>query len=164
MNMNIKKGIVYVALMAGTLSFLSCATTNGITVDDISNGRAKCGSCTGVYTPTELSADVKKETKKMLQSHIIKMAGAEMDKYTYYLVINENKTFSTIVNIHATKQYDFRAGTFKAKGDTLSLSYYKNLKSDFLTDKLVIDNKKREIYFLNKDLAQTTRLKILNEL
>ncbi len=100
----------------------------------------------------------------MLQSPIDKMAGAEMDDYTYYLVINENKTFSTVVNIHGTKQYDFRAGTFKASGDTLKLNYYKNITSDYLSDKVLVDNKKGEMYFLSASLVKTTRLKILNEL
>lgn len=159
-----KKAIVYGALVISALSFVSCATTNGITADDVANGRGNCNSCSGRYTPTATSVLVKKETKKMLQSPVDKMAGAEVDEYTYYLVINENKTFSTIVNIHGTKQYDFRAGTFQSKGDTLNLSYYKNLRSAYLTDKVVVDNRKGEVYFLETDLAKTTRLKILNEL
>ena len=164
MMFNMKKAITYFVLAAGIASLASCATSNGITVDDVANGKGKCSSCSGTYTPTAASLVVKKETKKMLQSPVDKMAGAEVDEFTYYLVLNENKTFSTIVNIHSTKQYDFRAGTFQAKGDTINLNYYKNLHSEYLTDKVVVDNKKQEVYFLNRDLAKTTRLKILNEL
>lgn len=158
-----KNAVVYVFLIIVSFSLASCATS-GITVDDVSNGRAKCGSCSGRYTPTALSVSIKKETKKMLQSPVFMMAGAEMDEFTYYLVINRNKTFSTIVNIHGTQQYDFRAGTFQTRGDTLNLDYYKHLGSDYLTDKVVVDNNKGEVYFLNTALAKTTRLKILNEL
>ncbi len=161
-----KKVIVYCGLVIGVISLLSCASSiaTGISAEDVANGRGKCNSCSGKYTPTATSVSVKKETKKMLQSHVVKMAGAEMDAFTYYFVINENKTFSVIVNIHDTKQYDFRAGTFQSKGDTLNLNYYKNLKSDYLGDKAVIDNNKGEVYFLGAGSSKTTRLKILNEL
>ncbi len=100
----------------------------------------------------------------MLQSPVAQMAGAQMEAYTYYLVLNQNKTFSTIVNIHSTRQYDFRAGTFQTKGDTIKLNYHKNVTSSYLTDRVLLDNQKKEVYFLNADLAKTTRLKILNEL
>jgi hypothetical protein len=157
-----KKVILYCALAAGIVSLLSCA--RGITADDVSNGRGRCSSCTGRYTPTEISLTVKNETKKMLQSPVNKMAGAEMDEFTYYLIINENKTFSAIVDVHGTQQYDFCAGTFQSNGDTLNLSYYKNIKSVYLTDRAVVDNNKKEIYFLNTSQEKTTRLKILNQL
>lgn len=159
-----KKAIVYCVLAISALYITSCGTTNGITAEDVANGRGNCNSCPDKYTPTTTSVMVKKETKKMLQSPVDKMAGTAMDAYTYYLVINENKTFSTIVNIHSTKQYDFRAGTFQTKGDTLKLKYYKDLQSVYLTDQVLVDNRKGEMYFLGKDLAKTTRLKILNEL
>ena len=157
--------MLYCVVAAGILSFVSCARNiSGITVEDIANGKGNCSTCSGRYTPTDISLTVKNETKKMLQSPVDKMAGAEMDEFTYYLVLNENKTFSAIVNVHSTKQYDFRAGTFQSNGDTLSLNYYKKLGSAYLTDKVVIDNNKKEVYFLNTDMAKTTRLKILNEL
>lgn len=159
-----KKALLYSVLFVATVSIISCATSSGVSYEDVSNGKSKCNTCEGKYIPTETSVLVKKETRKMLQSPIIKMAGAQMEKFTYYLVLNENKTFSAIVNIHSTMKYDFRAGTFQTKGDTLNLNYYKNIGSDYLTDKAVIDNNKNEIYFLNTSLAKVTRLKILNEL
>lgn len=156
---------VYVLMITGTFYLVSCATTNGVSFQDISNGKNNCSTCPDIiYTPTDISVSVKKETKKMLQSPVVQMAGAQMDEFTYYLVLNENKTFSTVVNIHSTRQYDFRAGTFQTKGDTLKLTYYKNLTSAYLTDKVLVDNDKKEVYFLNKDLVKTTRLKMLNEL
>ena len=159
-----KKAIVYGILLIGASTIVSCAVTNGITPVDVANGRGNCNSCDGHYTPTDISAKVKRETKRLLQSPVIRMAGAEMDEYTYYLIINENKTFSAVVNVHGTRQYDFRAGTFYTKGDTLNLNYYKNITSAYLTDRVLVDYKKREMYFLNDDQARTTRLKILNEL
>ncbi len=161
-----KKVIVYSSLVMVIISLVSCASSiaTGISAEDVANGRGNCNSCSGKYTPTATSVTVKRETKKMLQSHVVRMAGAEVDEFTYYFVINENKTFSVIVNIHDTRQYDFRAGTFQSKGDTLNLKYYNNLKSDYLGDKAVVDNNKREVYFLGAGSAKATRLKILNEL
>lgn len=116
------------------------------------------------YTPTERSLAVKKETKEMLHSRVDKMAGAEMDGFTYYFILNENKTFSAIVDIHATKQYDFSAGTFQYNGDTLHLNYYKNQQSPYLTDRAVVDKGSNEIYFLDAGLTKTRRLKFLDQL
>jgi hypothetical protein len=120
--------------------------------------------CSAKYTPTEGSLTVKKETKKMLQSHVDRMAGAKVDGFTYYFILNENKTFEAIIDIDGTKQYDFCAGTFQYNADTLNLNYYKNFKSPYLTDKAVVDNSNNEIDFLNADLTKSKRLKFLDQL
>jgi hypothetical protein len=120
--------------------------------------------CSARYTPTEQSLTVKNETKQMLQSKVDKVAGAETEGLTYYFILHENKTFAAIIDIHGTKKYDFSAGTFQSKGDTLQLNYYKNLQSGYLTDKAVVDNVNNEIYFLDKDLTKIKKLKFLNQL
>jgi hypothetical protein len=154
-----KKVILYFVLASGIFSFMSCA--KGVIANDAAINDLPC-DCSASYTPTATSLAIKNETKKMSWSHIDKIASSETDDLSYYFIIRENKTFSVIVSVHGTQQYDFRAGTFQANGDTLSLKYYKNVKSDYLNDKVVVDNDKKEVSFLGTEQDKNKSLKILN--
>lgn len=118
--------------------------------------------CSVKYKPTEQSVTVKKETKEMLLSKVDKMAGRVTDGYTYYFIMNENKTFAAVVNMDATKQYEFCAGTYKSNNDTLTLNYYKNYKSQYFTDKAVINNISKEIIFIGDDAGEDRRVKLMD--
>ncbi len=119
-------------------------------------------SCSARYTPTDESVAVKKETKKMLQSKAEKMGGLKVGDLTYYFILNENNSFAAIVDMDDTKRYDFCAGTFQNVSDTINLSYYNNYKSKYFTDKVIIDNKNKEIVFLNADFTENKRIKLLD--
>jgi hypothetical protein len=120
--------------------------------------------CSAKYTPTEGSIAIKRETKKMLNAKLDKMAGATTDGRTYYFILNQNNTFAAVIDMDDSKQYDFCAGTYQNNSDTLNLNYYKNYKSKYLTDRAVIDNFNKEIVFLGDDSTKNTTIKILNQL
>ena len=119
-------------------------------------------SCTAKYTVTDESLAVKKETKKMLQSKAERMAGLKVGDLTYYFILNENNSFAAIVDMDNTKKYDFCAGTFENISDTINLNYYNNYKSKYFTDRAIIDNKSKEIVFLNPDFTENKRIKLLD--
>jgi hypothetical protein len=121
-------------------------------------------SCTARYTPTEGSIAIKKETKRLLDSKVNRMAGVTTGNLTYYFILNENNTFAAVVNMNDSKKYDFCAGTFEYNADTLNLNYYKNYKSKYLTDRVLVNNFDKEMTFLDADSTKNTRIKILNEL
>jgi hypothetical protein len=121
-------------------------------------------SCTAKFTPTEGSVAIKRETRKMLDSKVNKMAGVTTNNLTYYFIMNENNTFAAVVNMNDSKQYDFCAGTFEYNADTLNLNYYKNYKSKYLTDRVVVDDFNKEMVFINDDSTKNTKIKILNVL
>ncbi len=120
--------------------------------------------CSASYTPTEQSIAIKKATKKMLLSKVERIAGRKDGGLTYYFILNENKTFSAVVDMDDSKKYEFCAGTFKNNNDTLTLNYYNNYRSKYLTDKAVIDNVNKEIIFLDIDPTKNTRMKFLAQL
>lgn len=121
--------------------------------------------CSAKYTPTAGSIAIKRETKKMLESKVDKMAGATTDGRTYYFILNQNNTFAAVIDMDDSKQYDFCAGTYQNNSDTLNLNYYKNYKSKYLTDRAVINNFSKEIVFIdNADSTRNTKIKILNQL
>ena len=120
--------------------------------------------CSARYTPTDESLSIRKETRKMLDSKVDKMAGAKKDGLTYYFILNKNNSFAAVVDMDSAKKYEFCAGTYKNNADTINLSYYKNFKSKYLTDKAVIDNFNKEIVFIDADSTKNTRIKLLAQL
>jgi hypothetical protein len=121
--------------------------------------------CSANYKPTGESVAIKKETKRLLNSKVDRMAGIKTGGLTYYFILNENKSFSAVVDMDDSKQYDFCAGTYQYNYDTLNLNYYKNYKSKYFTDKAVIDNNNNEIVFINTDdSTKNRRIKFLDQL
>jgi hypothetical protein len=121
-------------------------------------------SCSARYTPTDQSVSIKTETRKMLDSRIAVMAGLQTDSITYYFILNRNKSFAAIAHLDNEKKYDFRAGTFESNADTLDLSYYGNYKSNYFSDKAIIDNANGEIIFLSADSTKNRKIKFLDQL
>ena len=121
--------------------------------------------CSAKYTPTQESASIQKETRKMLNSKVDKMAGLTIEGRTYYFILNKNNSFAGIVNMDNSKQYDFCAGTYQNNADTLSLSYYKNYKSKYFSNKAIIDNMNKEIVFIDDvDSTKNRRIKLLDQI
>ena len=119
--------------------------------------------CSARYTPTEESLLIKNETRYLTQSKVARMAGLKVDGYTYFFILNENKSFSAVVDMDASKKYDYCAGTFEDNADTLNFNYYKNFKSIYFTDKAVIDHNSNELVFIDADSSKTKRIKFLDE-
>jgi hypothetical protein len=120
--------------------------------------------CSAKYTLTDESVAVKRDTRNMLQSKVARMAGLKTDGLTYYFIFNQNNSFSAIVDMDDSKKYDFCAGTFEYNSDTLSLSYYNNFKSKYITDKAIIDTNSNELVLINPDYTVNKRIKFLDQL
>ncbi|UAY52993.1 hypothetical protein [Ferruginibacter albus] len=121
-------------------------------------------SCAATFAPASTESQaIREETRELLRAKVDKMAGVTQDNMTFYLVLNENNSFAAIVNMNKTKQYDFCAGTYRNHEDTLTLNYYKNYMSKYLTDRAVIDNDNKQITFIDANGNKGRVIKFLTE-